>query len=304
MASTKSILARYYAIFRRLKKSPASFNEIVNFLDLESELQNLDLRIATRTFKRTREDMLESFGIEIDYNPKSGKYFIADEDSLDVGNRMFDAYNIASVIQSSDRVSRFILPESRRPLGSEHFHGLVYAIENKRKVSFKYYKIEDDLMTDRQVFPIALKESLGYWYLFAKDYQDERIKTFATDRVSELHIDNKSIKEKIAFDIQGYLSNSYGIIVPSDSKPQRLCLAFAWQQGQYVKLFPLHHSQRVISENEQIVILELLLIITFDFEQKILSFGPDVKVLEPQTLIASIRNYHQTAASQYLGKEG
>ncbi|MCC6762609.1 MAG: WYL domain-containing protein [Chitinophagaceae bacterium] len=298
MASTKTILARYQAIIRRLKKSAASFDEIADYLEKESQLMGLELQLAPRTFKRDREDLLESFGIDIQYDSKRGVYHIVDEHHLDNGNRLFEAFNLSSAIQLSDRLGAIVMPEKRRPIGSEHFYGLVYAIDTRRKIRFGYYKIEDDISSERTVVPLALKESLGYWYLIAKDDKDGRIKTFATDRISDLSIDGKT-KEKIDFDGNSYFAHSYGIIVPTDSQPQTIELSFAWQQGQYVKRFPLHESQQIVSEDEHRVVIRLFLFITFDFEQKLMSFGPDVQVISPHSLATTLVSYYTRALTLY-----
>lgn len=298
MASTKTILARYQAIIRRLKKSPATFDEISNFLERESQLHGFDVQLAPRTFKRDREDLFESFGIDIQYDSKQGVYHIADEHHLDNGNRLFEAFNLSSALQLSDRLGAFVMQEKRRPIGSEHFYGLVYAIDTRKKISFGYYKIEDDIFSQRSVVPLALKESLGYWYLIAKDDKDGCIKTFATDRINDLSIEGKT-KEKIDFDCNSYFAHSYGIIVPTESKPQTIELSFSWQQGQYIKRFPLHESQQVVSEDEHQILIKLYLYITFDFEQKLLSFGPDVQVISPSSLSDTLMNYYQRALAQY-----
>lgn len=299
MASTQSILERYLAILRRLKKSPASFEEISGSLDREFGFRNLELSFSKRTFKRDREDLEASFGVEIMFDQKSGKYFLHDDDSLDMKGRAFDAFHIASVIQTSVKLSRSVFPESRRPVGSENFYGIVYAIENKKIVRFKYYKIEDDITTDRRVIPIGLKESLGYWYLVGKDLKDNHIKVFGTDRLSDLEFDGRFNPDEIDFDVEKYFARSFGVIVPRDAVPVKVILEFDWNQGQYIIRFPLHSSQQIVSENDHHVIIELDLYVTYDFEQKLLSFGPDVKVLQPESLAKTIREYHLRSASRY-----
>jgi len=63
-------------------------------------------------------------------------------------------------------------------------------------------------------------------------------------------------------------------------------LSLTYLQGQYVKTFPLHQSQLILSEDEDAdeIIIELFIAVTDDFIMELLSYGSDAEVKEPTSL--------------------
>ena len=59
--STKESLLRYFHITNKLRKSPATFNEIDSYLKQQSELQSMNFNVSKRQFKRDLEDIGSMF---------------------------------------------------------------------------------------------------------------------------------------------------------------------------------------------------------------------------------------------------
>ena len=78
-----------------------------------------------------------------------------------------------------------------------------------------------------------------------------------------------------------------------------MLLSFTPFQANYIKSFPLHHSQQVISENEKECRIKLHVYITHDFVMELLSMGENVKVLKPAGLINEIKRVYEVARKQY-----
>src|SRR5690554_7774133 len=96
--------------------------------------------------------------------------------------------------------------------------------------------------------------------------------------------------------------HSFGIIVGDQLEPREVLLAFRKPQSQYILTLPLHPSQTKIEETENEVVFRLHLYITEDFVQELVSHGPRLRVLQPQSLIREVKTYHQQALDLYLGK--
>jgi len=122
-----------------------------------------------------------------------------------------------------------------------------------------------------------LKEYRYRWYLFARDTYDERIKTYALDCFVDLQITNTHFQKDTDFDITEYLRYCFGVIVPEDEKSQEITLSFEPFQGKYIKLLPLHHSQKILIGSEDELRISLQLYLTHDFIMKLLSLGDTVK---------------------------
>lgn len=80
----------------------------------------------------------------------------------------------------------------------------------------------------------------------------------------------------------------FGIINGTGEKPQKIVLSFTPTQGRYIKSLPLHHSQKELLSNEKELRFEYLLVPTHDFKMEIMSYGDQVKVLEPKSLRVDI----------------
>ena len=296
----ETFIARYSLIIKRLEKSSATFEEIANYLQQESELQDRNFEISKRTFQRDLKDIESQLGIEI-VNERKGdkKYRIVEKSDYKVhSQRLMESYQVTNAIHASQVYSEYVFLENRQPKGLEHFSGLFYSIQNKRILKFTHYKYWDETVTERTVHPLALKESQGRWYLLAVDTKDNRLKTFGLDRMDDLEIMKTVFRNKYSYNLKTMFDNCFGILKLEESKPMTIQLSFEYEQGQYVKNYPIHHSQKVVSEEDH-VILELYVGITHDFVMELLSYGTDMKVLKPKSLINLVKKGHEDAARLY-----
>ena len=87
----------------------------------------------------------------------------------------------------------------------------------------------------------------------------------------------------VGTDIEKYFDHNIGVTVnPTPAKDIRLW--FSPLQGNYIKTQPQHTSQNTISNDASGLIISLKLIPNYELLQTLLSFGPEVKVLEPLSL--------------------
>lgn len=297
----QTFLSRFSLIIKRLERSPATFEQIVKYLEEESSIQDKDFAISRRTLQRDIKDIYSQFNIEI-VNEKKGdkKYFIKNiPGTQEHSRRLLDSYQVINAINASHDFADIVFLETRRPKGLEHFYGLLYAIRNKRILNFQHYKYWDETLTDRIVHPLALKESQGRWYLVAVDTKDSRLKTFGLDRMADIEISKTRFREAYAFNLQKLFTHAFGIINKENEKPQVVRLKFNYEEGQYVKTYRLHESQKLIKENDKEVIIELYVYITYDFIKELLSFGTEMQVESPQKLRNEIKKNLQYTLKLY-----
>jgi len=190
--------------------------------------------------------------------------------------------------------------ETRRAGGLENFHGLLHAIKNHLQLNFSYQSFDQEKATLRKSNPLLLKEFKGRWYLIAKDVADDRIKTYALDRLSNPEITRKRFTVSAELDPKSIFRDSFGIIHSIDgSVPERVTLSFDPWQGKYAKSQPLHASQRTLVDNETEFRVELFVYVAFDLIKELLSYGPGLKVIEPGSLAQKVKNMHEEALDQY-----
>jgi len=299
--SKREYILRFLSIIKKLRNSKAAtFDEINDYLKRESEITGDDLTISKRTFQRDLSEILSLFNIDIQFNFSRKVYFISvEEEDFDLSNRMLEAFDLFNTLNTAGKLSQYILFEKRKPQGMEHFYGLLHAIKNRLAIHFTYHKFWEDDPTQRIAEPYSLKESQGRWYVLAKDQNDNKVKTFGLDRISELEITKNKFELAKNFDANKLFSNCFGIICPEDSKPEEIILSFDSVQGKYIKSFPLHQSQQIVKDDNDEVRIRLKLCITFDFLMELLSYGNLVKVVSPTKLKTKIRKMHFDALKQY-----
>ena len=120
------------------------------------------------------------------------------------------------------------------------------------------------------------------------------------DRLSELEISKKHFQFPEGFDVTQYYKHCFGIVSPEeDQQIQEVILSFDPYQGKYIKSLPLHESQEILKDNDKELLIRLYLFVTHDFLMEILSHGENVKVIQPENLIADLKSTFKKALRQY-----
>ena len=280
----KVFFLRYDLELKRLQQGRATFKEISDYLESQSEFTDEVIGFSKRTFQRDMQDIRAIFNIDILYDRKSKAYFIDSVDKSTTTDRLLEAFEMFNALNISDDLSHFIHFEKRKQHGTHHFHGLLHCIKNHFVVKFPYHKYDDDIIVTREVEPYALKEFKSRWYLIAKDQNDKHVKTFGLDRIQELNITKKKFAPPENFNANDLYKDYFGIVNTSTDKVEEIILSFDNFNGKYIKSFPLHESQQIIMDNEKETRIKLFLHTTFDFEIELLSHGDRVKIISPDKL--------------------
>ena len=160
------------------------------------------------------------------------------------------------------------------------------------RITYRNYKNCDEEYTV-VVHPWYIKQYNNRWFLMAYDAEADRISNYALDRIQ-----NFNVEEDVAYipnkevDFEHYFDDVFGVTIPpSDVEKIRVLLQFSKKQYPYIVSKPLHHSQDIVDAENRILAVEVRP--TYEFTQLILSFGFDVKVLEPepfkQEILANLR---------------
>ena len=160
------------------------------------------------------------------------------------------------------------------------------------RITYRNYKSCDEEYTV-VVHPWYIKQYNNRLFLMAYDAEADRISNYALDRIQ-----NFNVEEDVAYipnkevDFEHYFDDVFGVTIPpSDVEKIRVLLQFSKKQYPYIVSKPLHHSQKIVDAEKRILAVEVRP--TYEFTQLILSFGFDVKVLEPepfkQEILANLR---------------
>lgn len=292
-------IQRHRFIIHQLKKKPSTFDEIRDFLALQEELSENNLVCSLRTFQRAVNEISSIYQIEIKYDKSRKVYYIDEDESDSQSERLMESFDLVNAIRIGNSFGNQLIFENRRPMGTEHMHGLLHAIRNSVEVNFDYQKFEDGSTSRRKVKPIAIKEARNRWYLIAEDTFDGVVKNFGLDRMEGLVLSSKKFKKIKDFNAEDRFRYTFGIINGTGEKPEKVVLSFTPEAGRYINSLPLHHSQKEILNNKKECRFEYNLIPTHDLKMEILSHGNTVKVIEPAGLKKDIMSQLEKALKLY-----
>lgn len=304
--SKRGYISRYLLILKKLKVKPYStYEELHTYIEnqfdfLQMQDDNLQIGFSKRTLQRDIKEIRNVFGIDIEYSKSQKGYFISQNENENMNfQRMMEAFDMFNSLNLAQDLSPFIHLEKRRPQGTENLYGLLHAIKNRLLIKFTYQKFWEEELSQRLVEPYALKEFKNRWYILAKDSKDNNIKSFALDRLTNLEITNLNYQYPDNYSIEQSYRYCFGIISPNDEEPQDIILSFDPFQGKYIKTLPLHDTQQVLVDNDEEMKIKLKLCLTHDLVMELLSFGDNMKVIEPKSLADQIKQVHEKAYRQY-----
>lgn len=304
--SKRGYISRYLLILKKLKVKPYStYEELQTYLEnqfdyLQMQDDTLNIGFSKRTLQRDIKEIRNVFGIDIEYSKSRKGYFISQSENENMNfQRMMEAFDMFNSLNLAQDLTPFIHLEKRRPQGTENLYGLLHAIKNKFQIKFTYHKFWEEELSQRHVEPYALKEFKNRWYIMAKDRKDNNIKSFALDRLTNLEITTQTYQYPDNYSIKQNYRYCFGIISPNDEEPQDIILSFDPFQGKYIKTLPLHDTQQVLVDNDEELKIKLKLCLTHDLVMELLSFGDNMKVIEPKSLADQIKQAHEKAYRQY-----
>ncbi|MBF8458313.1 WYL domain-containing protein [Kaistella sp. G5-32] len=263
----------------------ATYEEVRNHLEAQHydrKGYDNDLAFSEKTFKRDRNLLFEVFGIETQFKRSTMSYQIIEDENLEQSQGIFENLMLINAYKQTVDHSKIMLFEKRQASGLHHLDGIVHAIKNCKTISLQYKKFSETASHKKVLQPYAVKEFRNRWYLLANedDGKDFILKTYSLDRITDLDIHNKTFTKK-EIDIESLFVNSFGIVSTLGEKPEKIILSFNQNQKGFVKSLPIHHSQKILIDNNEEYQIELTLIPTYDFYQELLTHAERLTIVQP-----------------------
>jgi predicted DNA-binding transcriptional regulator YafY len=215
-------------------------------------------------------------------------------------NKVIEGYRISKIIGKSE--SQILQVEE--PVNKTTPNGLeevLKAIVHK-KLLLIIYKPYGRLQSEHKFSPYLLKEYRNRWYVIGHSATKNNIIVLALDRIEKLEEAKGKYISDASFSPDEFFRYSFGITQVHDAKPERVVLEFDPVEAPYIISQPLHHSQKCLSEEDSDTYrVELNVYLTAELKMAILSFGKDVKVLEPKSLRKELENCIKEMSSLYSG---
>jgi len=135
-----------------------------------------------------------------------------------------------------------------------------------------------------------LKEYRNRWFVLGISHQRHKpLLTLALDRVQTISGHEDEYIENTTIDLANYYNDCIGV---TKSPGQRDCEVVFWidaANAPYVVTKPLHHTQKLLSEDETGKIFSIRVIMNFELERELLGFGAKMRVLGPRLLVRQLK---------------
>jgi len=250
------------------------------------------------SFNRHRDAILDMFGIIIDCDKKTYKYYISNEDVLcddSIERWLFSTLTVHGMLADSAAVKERLVLENA-PAGEQYLDIIIRAIRTDRRLRIGYKKFQAEGY-EKVVCPYALKLFRQRWYLLALNDEDQ-MRIYALDRITMLELTDKPFEMPEDFSPQAYFSEYFGVLTNGTPMAHVIVRAHKWMPN-YLRTLPLHHSQRELTSTEDYTDFSFDIRPTTDFLGELLRHSDGIEVLEPPELREKMRQMIADTLKRY-----
>ena len=250
------------------------------------------------SFNRHRDAILDMFGIIIECEDRTYKYFIANPDALvddSISRWLFSTLTVHGVLADSAAVKERVVLENV-PAGEEFLQTIIRAIRSDRRLRMGYQKFNQEGYV-KTICPYALKLFHQRWYLLARNDVDQ-MRIYALDRMTMLELTDETFEMPADFSPQAYFSEYFGVLTDQTPMAHVVVRAHKWTPN-YLRTLPLHHSQRELTSTDSYTDFSFDIRPTADFLGQLLSHGDGIEVLEPSDLRQKMRQLIADSLKRY-----
>ncbi|MFV0236694.1 WYL domain-containing protein [Empedobacter falsenii] len=183
--------------------------------------------------------------------------------------------------QSENNIIDF--EENEFLIGIEHLTPLYNYIKNKQVLLVAYQSFKSNELQEFFISPYYLKQYNNRWFLFGWNHKGEYIQNLALDRIQSIESINEQYN-KSNIDFTEYFEDIIGVTNPLDKEVVQVKIQLSDNIIPYIKSKPIHGSQKIVDN-----ILNLNVKLNYELESVILSYGENMKVLEPIELINNLK---------------
>ena len=240
------------------------------------------------SFNRHRDAILDMFGIIIDCDKKTYKYYISNKDVLcddSIERWLFSTLTVHGMLADSAAVKERLVLENA-PAGEQYLDIIIRAIRTNRRLHIGYKKFQAEGY-EKVVCPYALKLFRQRWYLLALN-DEEQMRIYALDRMTMVELTDDAFEMPEGFSSQAYFSEYFGVLTNDTPMAHVIVRAHKWMPN-YLRTLPLHHSQRELTSTPDYTDFSFDIRPTSDFLGELLRHSEGIEVLEPLDLREKMR---------------
>ncbi len=262
-----------------------------------------DSDYSRRTFNNHREAVEEVFGIRIECNRSSNRYFIRYTDDVSDENAesawLINTFTVNNMLRlGKERLSGRVSVEDI-PSGHLHLTAVMEAMTEGHKLRISYMKYTSSQAESLTLHPYAVKEFAKRWYLVAHCEERGALRVYGLDRIKELEIADGSFKMPSGFDVDEVFATSFGTYIP-EGKAELITFRTTAKEARFLRDLPLHASQEELkSQDKEHVTFSIFVCPNESLIMEFCKHGSRMEVLSPEHVRSAVAEQLKAAADLY-----
>jgi predicted DNA-binding transcriptional regulator YafY len=265
--------------------------------------RRFDSEYSRRTFNNHREAVEEVFGIRIECNRSSNRYFIRYTDDVSDENAesawLINTFTVNNMLRlGKERLSGRVSVEDI-PSGHLHLTAVMEAMTEGQKLRISYMKYTSSQAESLTLHPYAVKEFAKRWYLVAHCEERNALRVYGLDRIMGLEVIDGKFKMPSGFDVDELFATSFGTYIP-EGKAELITFRTTAKEARFLRDLPLHASQEELKDSDKEHVT--FSIFVYPNESLIMEFckhGSRLEVLSPESVRQEVAEQLRAAADLY-----
>lgn len=261
---------------------------------------NHEMEFPERKFHRYKEEIQEIFDVDIRCSKSRGNvYYIENKGDISGGTRQWflNAMAVHSMMDQAKDITDCVLYEDI-PEGTQYLSLIVDAIRHRTQLQLTYHSFNRQEQYELTLSPYCLKVFKQRWYVAGcPSTHPNETRIYALDRVQTMRPTDQTFIYPKQFDAKAFFAPYYGVF--RNATPTKVIIEANPQSAQFLRLLPLHDSQKELRQFHGNTFFEYYIAPTLDFIQELRTHGTDIRVREPEELVAIFREEAQKAYEMY-----
>ena len=265
-----------------------------------------DSAYSRRTFNNHREAVEDVFGIRIDCNRSTNRYFV--EYSEDVSDEdaerawLINTFTVNNMLSlGKERLSGRVSVEDI-PSGHNHLTSVMEAMTEGHVIRISYLKYTSSKADIYTLRPYAVKEFAKRWYIIGYCLEREALRVYGLDRVHSLDILEERFEMEKGFDVDELFATSFGIYLPEEAA-KTITFRTSATEAKYLRDLPIHSSQEEVSSDGRTVTFSIFVCPNRNLIMEFCKYGDRLEVLSPESIRNQVASHLISAAALYGGTQ-
>lgn len=264
--------------------------------------ERFDSPYSRRTFNNHREAVEDVFGIRIECNRSTNRYFIGG--SEDVSDEyaenawLINTFTVNNMLSlGKERLSGRIAVEDI-PSGHRHLTTVLEAMTENLEIVISYCKYTSSEASEYTLRPYAVKEFAKRWYIIGHCVERDGLRVYGLDRILSMEVTARRFRMPRRFDVDELFATSFGIYIP-EGPGQTIRFRTSPTEARYLRDLPVHSSQNETAADEEHVTFEIFVCPNKALIMEFCKYGSRLEVLSPAPVREAVAAELRKAAGIY-----